>query len=305
MRTYAGEDLNFNGRLDAGEDLNANGALDRYLIPEPPRSPRLRVEVGRGEATLYWDRSAETSVDPVTGRADFEGYRIYRSDPGDDLGGNLFGEAGLLAEFDRAGNGTGYNTGLEPVRLEAPVFFPGDTTAYWYRFTERGLLNGWQYGFAVTAFDEGDAAAGLEPFESSKTTNAVRVFPGAPPVGGEGERPPVAVYPNPYRVNAAWDAGTNATRKLYFTNLPARCQIRVYTLAGEVVAELDHDAATYQGDTRWYDALSGPDRVVAGGEHAWDILSESGQSLATGLYLFSVRDADTGETQTGKFVVIR
>ena len=39
QETYAGEDANYNGRLDAGEDLNGNGVLDRYLIPEPPAAP--------------------------------------------------------------------------------------------------------------------------------------------------------------------------------------------------------------------------------------------------------------------------
>ncbi len=303
MRTYAGEDLNYNGRLDEGEDSNGNGVLDRFRIPEPPRSPRVHVELERGQVTLYWDDSAEVSVDPVSGVADFEGYRIYRSDPGDDRAGNIFNESGLVAQYDRAGNDVGFNTGFDAVRLETPVTFPGDTTQYRYRYTETGLLSGWQYAFAVTAFDRGDGRVGLPSFESAKTSSAIRVFPGAAPVADAAVA--VGVYPNPYRVNAAWDGTTNSQRKLYFTNLPARCQIRVYTLAGEIVAELDHDAATYVGDTPWYDAYSAPNRVVAGGEHAWDILSENSLSISTGLYLFSVRDLDTGETQTGRFAVIR
>ncbi len=304
MRTYAGEDLNFNGQLDPGEDLNGNGMMDRYLIPEPPASPRLHVEVEQGRASLYWDELAETSVDPISGRADFEGYRIYRSDPGDDRQGNIFGEADLLAQYDREGNAVGFNNGFEAVRLASPVTFSGDSTQYFYRYDAEGLLNGWQYGFAVTAFDEGDLAAGLDPFESSKTTNAVRVFPGAPGLASATDRPPVVVYPNPYRVNAAWDGGSNSSRKLYFSNLPPRAEIRVYTLAGEIISEMEHDAATYQGDTGWYDALSGENRVLAGGEHAWDILSQNGLQLAGGLYLFSVKDLDSGEVQTGKFVII-
>ena len=185
QRTYAGEDLNYNGELDAGEDLNGNGQLDRYLIPEPPRSPRLHVEVEPGRAILYWNEAAEASVDPITGRTDFEGYRIYRSDPGDDLDGNLFGEADLVAQFDSEGNSVGFNTGLGPVRLNEPVSFPGDSTVYTYRYEAEGLLSGWQYAFAVTAFDTGDAVAGLAPFESSTTANAVRVFPGTAAASGD------------------------------------------------------------------------------------------------------------------------
>ncbi|MEM6785452.1 MAG: hypothetical protein AAF624_17155 [Bacteroidota bacterium] len=310
QRTYAGEDANYNGRLDAGEDLNGNDTLDRYLIPEPPPGPNVRVEVESGKVILYWDDFAENAIDPVSGRADFEGYRIYRSDPGDDEAGNILGEAGLIAQYDAADNRVGFNNGFADVRLSSPLTFPGDDNVYTYRFEADGLLNGWQYAFAVTAFDQGDPDVGLDPLESSRTLGAVRAFPGTAPVtdrGAEGlpNGGAVGVYPNPFRLEAAWDGGQATLRKLYFYNLPPRCSIRIYTLAGEIVAELDHDAATYRGDIRWYDAFSADNRVVAGGEHAWDVLSENNLRLASGLYFFTVRDEDSGDVQTGKFVIIR
>ena len=311
-RTYAGEDSNYNGRLDEGEDVNENGRLDRYLIPEPPESPQVRVdfesEGGPGDESagsrvfIYWDRTAERSVDPVTGERDFEGYRIYRSNPGDDLTGNILDRATLIAQYDRPGNRTGINNGLDEILLEEPVTFPGDTTQYWYRFDAGRLLSGWQYLFMVTAFDEGDPDAGLTSFESSRTANATRVFPGTPPAE---EDLAVGVYPNPYRVNAAWDGATSRTRKLNFYNLPSRAEIRVYTLAGEIVATLRHEADAYAGDIRWYDNFSTENRRLPGGEHSWDILSENGLNLSTGLYLFTVKDLDAGDVQTGKFAIIK
>lgn len=313
QRTFAGEDKNNNGELDPGEDLNGNGVLDRYLIPEPPTAPKVRAEfvsstdpeTGRPESrvVLYWDRSAEDSVDPVTGLRDFEGYRVYRSNPGDDRAGNILDRATLVAQYDKPGNRTGFNNGFDEIRLDQPVTFPGDTTRYWYRFDTGSLLSGWQYLFTVTAFDEGDPDAGLSSFESSRTANATRIFPGTPPVA-DGSRK-VGVYPNPYRVNAAWDGSSARTRKLNFYNLPPRAEIRIYSLAGEIVAQLDHDAETYVGDTRWYDDFSAPNRRLPGGEHSWDILSESGLNLAGGLYMFTVKDLDTGEVQQGKFVIIK
>jgi hypothetical protein len=261
------------------------------------------VELEAGTAVLYWDRSAEESIDPVTGTKDFEGYRIYRTDPGDDLGGNLLAEASLIAQFDEPGNRTGFNNGLDPIRLDEPATFDGDPRSYHYRFEVDGLLSGWQYLFTVTAFDEGDPDAGLTSFESSRTANAVRVFPGTPPQGQTDGT--VGVYPNPYRVNAAWDGGSARTRRLNFYNLPARAEIRIYTLAGEIIAELDHDAATYQGDIRWYDNFAGTERRLAGGEHSWDILSENSLDIATGLYLFTVKDLDSGDVQEGKFAIIK
>ncbi len=302
-RTYSGEDNNRNGRLDPGEDVNGNGRLDRYVIPEPPAPPRMRAVLEEGRVLLYWDRAAERSRDPVTGLRDFEGYRVYRSNPGDERSGDLVSRASIVAQFDRPGNATGFNNGFDEIRLEAPFYFEGDTTAYVYRLDTEGLLSGWQYVFSVTAFDEGDAVVGLPSFESSKVATAMRVFPGTPPA--EAGRGRVGVYPNPYRVNAAWDGGTSKTRRLNFYNLPARCEIRVYTLAGEIVARMEHDAATYQGDIRWYDDFGGQERLLPGGEHSWDLLSESGLSLSTGLYFFSVKDLDSGDVQSGKFAIIK
>lgn len=313
QRTYAGEDNNYNGRLDAGEDINGNGVLDRYLIPEPPVAPQVRTafvtepdpQTGRPATSvvLYWDRRAERSVDPVTGERDFEGYRIYRTNPGDDRTGDILNRATMVAQYDQPGNRTGYNNGFDEILLEEPVTFPDDTTQYWYRLKTKGLLAGWQYLFTVTAFDEGDEAAGLTSFESSRTANATRIFPGTPPVT-DGSRA-VGVYPNPYRAAAAWDGTSTRARRLNFYNLPPRCEIRIYTLAGEIVTTLHHDAATYQGDIRWYDNFSADNRQLPGGEHSWDLLSESNLNLAGGLYLFSVRDLESGEVQQGKFVIIK
>lgn len=303
FRSFRGEDENNNGFLDAGEDINQNGILDRFLVPEPPSSPRLRVELEAGKAVLYWDRSAESSVDPVSGEQDFEGYRVYRSNLGDDIRGTINTNRQVIREYDRVGNVAGFNTGFDEVALAQPVNFEGDDTDYWYRLEVGGLLSGWQYQFAVTAFDEGTADGSLPSLESSLNANAVRVFPGTS-INDAFEQK-VGVYPNPYRVNAAWDGGNELTRKMIFYNLPAKAEIRVYTLAGDIVAELSHDAATYNGDTRWFADLSSDRRLKPGGEHAWDILSSSNQILSSGLYLYSVKDMDTGDVQTGKFVVIK
>ena len=310
QRTYSGEDNNFNGRLDPGEDVNQNGRLDRYLIPEPPSSPKVRVEFvtsstddrKNSRVFLYWNRAAETSIDPVTGLRDFEGYRVYRSNPGDDLSGNILDKASLIAQYDKPGNRSGFNNGFDEILLEEPVTFPGDTTQYWYRFDAGELLSGWQYLFTVTAFDEGDPDAGLESFESSRTATASRIFPGTPPAGEDQK---VGVYPNPYRVNAAWDGTSSRTRKLNFYNLPPSAEIRVYTLAGEIVARLDHESSDYQGDIRWFNDFSGSGRQLPGGEHSWDILSENNLNLSSGLYLFTVKNKESGEVQQGKFVVIK
>ena len=299
------ESIDWSFRLFDGQE-NEDGTRSRFLVPEPPDVPRMRVELDAGVASVYWDRRSEDSVDPVTGEADFAGYRLYRTQLGDDLRGNISSSAQMLREWDVPSDGRGFNTGFDEVRLSEPVTFPDDDTEYHYRFDIPGMLSGWQYLISVTAFDQGDDRT--PPLETSINANAVRVFPGTAvneDFSSSSDENKVGVYPNPYRVNAAWDGSTSLSRKIHFYNLPQRAQIRVYTLAGEIVASLDHDADTYQGDTRWFRELSSGNRIMSGGEHAWDLLSEANQSLATGLYLFTVQDRDSGNVQRGRFAIIK
>ncbi len=164
-------------------------------------------------------------------------------------------------------------------------------------------LNGWQYVYGISAYDQGDSAAGVASLESK--TEIARVIPGTPPNDGTKK---IGVYPNPYYANAIWDGAGERTRKMYFYNLPRHAEIRIYTLAGDIVAEFSHDAATYNGsDIQWFQQFGGNDVPLqfSGGEHAWDLVTKYDQALATGLYLFSVKDTDTGTLQTGKFLVIK
>lgn len=303
-RVFQGEDVNNNGKLDPGEDTDGDGQLTRYLFPTPPDSPNIRVEFNSGSASIYWDRTAELSVDRVSGETDFEGYRIYSSELGTDISPNLR----LIREYDTPANQIGFDTGFNEIALSSPVTFEGDTTEYWYRYDIDGLLSGWQYEVSVTAFDGGSETFDIGSLESSTNTNSVRIFPGTEVnenFGSSSSEFEVGVYPNPYRINAAWDGNSEDTRKLNFYNLPARAEIRVYTLSGDIVAELFHDANTYNGDISWYNEFSDEPRIIAGGEHSWDIQSDANQILTTGLYLFTVKDLNSGKVQTGKLVIIK
>lgn len=302
-RTYLGEDQNENGTLDTGEDLDDDGILDRYILPEPPATPKMKVIADDQKIEIYWDNKAEFSIDPISKEMDFEGYRLYRTQVGDDFNLNMIGDANLIAQWDEPGNAIGYNNGFSPIALTTPEIIDADT--FYYKYTLDPVLNGWQYLVILTAFDRGDADLNIESLESSYVENAVRIFPGTAAV--DDATTPIGVYPNPYRLNAAWDGTTSTTHKIIFYHLPAQCTITIYTLGGDVVATLDHDAGTYSGnDIAWFSTYGGDenDRVFSGGEHAWDLLSESGQSISQGIYLFSVKNTVTGDVKQGRFVVI-
>ncbi len=326
QQAYNGEDVNGNNILDAGEDIarrdsvsptefglryEPDGKITRYLLPAPPRRPKVHVVVENQNVTLFWDKSsAEESVDPISGKKDFEGYRIYRSNATDDfLNHENFGLLlSVAGDFDRPDDSIGYNTGFSYILLDTARMFRGDTTQYRYRFPPKGAslqhLNGFQYLYAVTAYDEGDPANNIPSLESTRLL--YRVVPGTPATSEPSTS--IGVYPNPYYVNAFWDGGRERLRKIYFYNLPEHSRITVFTLAGDVVTVLEHDGATAHGQgIEWFNQFGNPatQALFGSGEHAWDLISRYDQAIATGLYLFTVEDKDTGTIKRGKFMVVK
>jgi hypothetical protein len=304
--SYDGEDKNGNGRLDPGEDLPPyNGIIDRYLIPESPPPPSMKLVAGESKVDVYWDDSPESAIDPVTGEPDFEGYKIYRAritQQNQNVGLKQLFE--LIGQYDIY-DSIGYNTGMSLIRLPQPETLDGH--AYQYRLTCNNLLNGWQYAFSVTAFDQGDPDNNLPSLESSVLQSYSRVFPGAAP----DENRKVTVFPNPYKTSSVWDGRGDdgiqeRSRLLYFANLPDHCTIRIYTMAGDLVDTIEHDGDTYNGsDIGWFKQFASGENVFSGGVHAWDLVTKSDQAVATGLYLYTIEDKDNGQVQRGKFVVIK
>jgi hypothetical protein len=296
------------GKLDIQEDVYANpqkgivagnGVIDRYILPSPPPSPNLLVVPGDGKVTLFWDNISEEYEDPITRENDFEGYRIYSSPKTLALETDFT----LLAQFDRIDN-LGYDTGFEAIRIDTVI----DGKSYYYKFVNRNLKSGWpaEYWYSVTSFDKGNPKNNLPSLESSVLENKTYAIPGSNPRTAQTKQP-VSVFPNPYKAQAMWDGSSERESMIWFTNLPAQSIIRIYTLAGDKVDEIVHNAASYKGeDVRLMtDRIGGSNTVLSGGMHAWDLISAYDQAIATGLYLFSVEDRETGEVQTGKFLVIK
>lgn len=308
---YNGEDANFNGILDAGEDADGNGEITRYILPSPPNRPYTRVEAEEGKITIYWAKNSEESIDPITQTKDFEGYRIYLSKLGFDVAESTVDlDYVNIAQFDLPDNDVSYETGFEAITMDEPLFFSGDTNEYIYKYTIDNVLSGWQYAVAVTAFDRGNPESNLESLESAPASNDYRVFAGTKPNTDMQKHEPY-VYPNPYYAGAAWEGTSNfqeESRKVIFANLPERCVIRIFTVAGDLIDEFDHDQAYDGTDIRWFDTFADEDpenNVFSGGEHAWDLLSKENQIIARGLYMFTIEDKESGELFKGKFLIIK
>ena len=304
QKAFNGEDVNGNSILDPGEDLNGNGVLDRYIVPEPPPSPALAVVAEDQQVTLYWDSAPESALDPVSRKLDFAGYRIYGSTK---TRGNT-AQYSLLAEFDLIGDEFGYDSGFDLVKiyndmgLEDSIEIKGHY--YHYKWVNQGVQNGWPNNtvYSITAFDSGDENTGLASLESSKNENRISVIPGTPPTS-DVSKYPVSVYPNPYRVRATWDGDGQRDRLVWFRNLPERSKIRIYTLSGDLVEEIDHEGAQYNGgDIR---RVPSGNTVLSGGEHPWDLISKFDEPISTGMYVYTVENLSNSHIQTGKLLVIK
>lgn len=176
----------------------ANDAYgNNYQFAQAPAVPKVRAVAGDNKITLYWDDIAEITEDPVNG-LDFEGYRIYRStgDEWKDMKGvtDVWGSSAFrrpLAQFDLV-NGI---EGLYPIDVKGVYFDMGKDNGIVHTWTDTTAKNGFNYFYAVTAYDHGNTEGGIPPSECSYIlsihadgtvstgTNVVNVRPEAPSAG--------------------------------------------------------------------------------------------------------------------------
>lgn len=276
--------LNFTIAVIAGEDkdqllFNAKWAKDlfdmNFLGPEPPPPPPLEITSEYGKVVLDWKwhegdegENPELCIDRISNVNDFQGYRVYKSS-------NEAGPFTLLAEYDLPDDDYGFNTGLE------------------YTYIDSGLVSAAKYYYAVTSFDIGDSSRGVEPLESGIRKNLTAVTPTVQP---QNTLDNVIVVPNPYLGNidytqvGRWEGiergfWTESDRKIAFFNVPEKCTIRIFTLAGDLVDTIYHDD---------------PNSGIA----TWNLISKNNQAIVSGLYLFVIEDSK-GNKKIGKFMVIK
>jgi len=162
-----------------------------------------------------------------------------------------------------------------------------------YHYVDHEVLNGFDYVYALSTIIDERIPISPGVFQTVRLETpliarfADRVSPQSAATPGAGK---VTVVPNPYRAHASWDRpavfGDPLPRHIDFMHLPAGTStIKIYTLAGDFVAQITHDGHT--GD----------------GEASWNLISRNGQDVESGIYLFTV-DSSAGH-QVGKFVLIR
>ena len=169
-----------------------------------------------------------------------------------------------------------YETGIpgRPATSTVPTWafeFTWDTSlvsATGYPFTAGDTL----FFRTIKPFENGDAFT----FTAADFTEEVILT--------EDDLAAIKVVPNPYLVSAQWEQ-SQYTKRLLFTNLPTECTIKIYTLTGEFINEMEHNDP--------YDD-----------SEAWDLTTINRQEVAPGLYVYAVELPD-GTKHIGKFAIIR
>ena len=272
-----------------------------YIGAPAPPQPLFRATPLDREVVLEWDNLPEilAAAGVMPGAPwTFSGYRIYRLDRW--TRDSLLPPTSRWQQIASFGPDTSLGSRAMSEITNPAVAF--DSIAYErkhypvgrYRYSDRRVLDGFDYHYVITTVAQRtttiSGTALVEYIESPFRTLFTGVVRPRAEAGVAYRDGQVWVVPNPFRARVEWERepvpGDVFTRHVDFFGLPrAHSRIRIYTLAGDLVQELEHDGTT------------------GNGQAPWNLISRNGQDIESGVYLFTV-DSPVGH-QTGKFVIIR
>lgn len=105
----------------------------------------------------------------------------------------------------------------------------------------------------------------------------------------------IMVIPNPYKVSNIFEApvtGTNLqhNRELHFTGIPAPSTLRIFTVSGVLIREIDIQESDLTSEY--------------GGSYIWDMLTKDNLEISYGIYIYQIEAPGIGE-KVDKFAVIK
>jgi hypothetical protein len=173
---------------------------------------------------------------------------------------------------------------------------PHDGFRTWYTVTyetRNSLTNDYQELFVPDSSDTnrcGPAPWRPEncPNLNSKKGNMI-AEPVEPTAGPATSLRTVTVVPNPFRGRESWDRSDG--NEVHFVNLPPNARIRIYTVAGDFVRELTHDA-TMAGSVSYDEDFE-----------RWDLKNANGRDVTSGIYMYRIEAG--AFTAQNRFIVIR
>jgi len=287
-------DVKTKGEVAALENLNiAHWVYDNnYQVPASPSEAYITSDnltsSGDARQLIRWDPKSESAVNPYTGAADVQGYRVYRS---------TWFAWGPWELWDVVAKGSSGTTVKGKWALGGGL----------YEYEDLDSAAGFSYFYSVRPYATGYAAGDL-PYSTDDLPGRVKSNiakgyesgwgpPTARTYDGDERKPfqpvtpetnslskKVLVVPNPYFIDGKHTYPNS--RNIRLVGLPAKCLIHIYSASGDRVQTIDHDNAAKGEDEFRQIAFN-----IAG-------------AVQTGLYYFVVV-AENGATQKGSFVLIK
>ncbi len=114
----------------------------------------------------------------------------------------------------------------------------------------------------------------------------------------------ILVVPNPYYGRSKYQQSL-FDKRIKFTNLPGSCTIRIFTIAGDLIATVAHNATSANDriNTNPLDITSSGNASETSSE-TWDVRNTDGKYVASGMYVALIQAPGVGK-RTVKFAVIQ
>jgi hypothetical protein len=184
----------------------------------------------------------------------------------------------------------------------------------YYEWVDDNIFVGFTYYYHVTLFDRGyfkgqflynkidnficDEECTTDPVSNpdlpdcAEAVNcedvALMITVTVPP---QSDMQKIYAVPNPYRTGTSAETSpfyhNFPDNSIKFYNVPVEADLKIYTVAGDLVWETHHSS------------LDGTGGVVT-----WDVHNKHGQPVGSGVYIYKF-EADSGDTMYGRIVVIR
>ncbi len=178
----------------------------------------------------------------------------------------------------------------------------------YFEFVDANAYPGFTYYYIVTCFDRGyfkgmtlfnkqdnficdeDLANPADPDNPVPCEEVAKVITVTVDAGTDMQL--VYAVPNPYRTGTTAETHpfyhNYPDNSIKFFNVPKEADIKIYTVAGDLVWEAHHSSPT------------GDDGIII-----WNVKNKNGQEVNSGVYVYRCENSADGSEQYGKIIVIR
>jgi hypothetical protein len=217
----------------------------------PPPSPLIEIYALPSNKTiaLAWPPIEDIWINPISGKANFREYKIYRSDRA------FIGPFTMIRRIDPKKS------------TDRTRYYDSENNKWVYE--DQSISLGAGYFYSVTSVD----SAGNESWLTNR--NVVAITATRSPAENTLN---VRVFPNPFKEVSGFP--TSGTENfIVFSNLPAECKIKIYTSSGELLKTLDHENPN-SGEEVW-DQLTDARQRTAPGIYFYTVESAVGNAQGT------------------------